>query len=312
MANHRIIVEDRQKSFTHRDSVPVVLSFDVEEHHSIEAAAGLQVGADLARQYHDRMTATTEWILELLQERQVRATFFIVGLIAETNPRLIRSIHDAGHEVASHGWDHRRLHLMGPEAFREDLRKSRQALQQAAGVKVLGFRAPTFSLVRQTAWAVDVLAEEEFLYDSSIYPVYHDRYGVPDAPRGPFLVRGASVGNSRDSPGDTPYWRREHSRGRWRILPADAFSGHELGSFVLRREPACTATMLYFHPWEFDPEQPPLPLSPLNRFRTYTGISRTRGRLSRLLTGGSFLTAAELAGRLDEQRESLPHFQLSP
>jgi polysaccharide deacetylase family protein (PEP-CTERM system associated) len=171
-------------------SVPVVLSFDVEEHHRIEAAAGLEVDAALKGDYRQRMSRATRWILEQLAAQDIRATFFIVGQIGEQDPALVRSIHDAGHEVASHGWDHRRIHLMTPETFRDDVRKSRDALEQACGAAVFGYRAPTFSVVRRTAWALDVQAELGLLYDSSIYPVRHDRYGVPGAPRGPFLARG--------------------------------------------------------------------------------------------------------------------------
>ena len=163
---------------------PVVLSFDVEEHHRIEAAVGLEVDPVLRGEYRQRMNRVTEWILELLAERKILATFFIVGQIAGTNARLVRTIHEAGHEVASHGWDHRRINLLNPRGFKEDLRMSKEALEQASGAAVLGYRAPTFSLVRQTAWALDVLGEMGLLYDSSIYPVRHDRYGIPDAPRG--------------------------------------------------------------------------------------------------------------------------------
>ena len=183
------VAEDQPSSSTELESVPAVLSFDVEEHHTIEAAAGLEIGPDLTQHYHERMKVATEWLLELLHERQVRATFFVVGRIAEKNPRLVRSIHDAGHEVASHSWDHRRLHLLDPEAFRNDLRLSKEVLEEAIGERSSGIALPPSAVVRQTAWALDILAEMGFLYDSSIYPVHHDRYGVPDAPTEPFLAR---------------------------------------------------------------------------------------------------------------------------
>src|SRR5581483_8378867 len=119
---------------------------------------------------------------------------YIVGEIARTHPALVRAIHEAGHEIGSHSWDHRRVHRFTPDSFREDLLRSKDALEQAAGVSVSGFRAPTFSVVRETGWAVDILAECGFEYDSSIFPVRHDRYGIPDAPRMPFLA----VGNERE------------------------------------------------------------------------------------------------------------------
>ena len=125
---------------------PVVLSFDVEEHHRIEAAVGLEVDPGLRGEYRQRMNRVTEWILKLLAERKILATFFIVGQIAETNARLVRTIHEAGHEVASHGWDHRRINLLNPQSFKEDLRMSKEALEQASGAAVLGYRA------RPSAW----------------------------------------------------------------------------------------------------------------------------------------------------------------
>ena len=168
----------------------VILSFDVEEHDRIEAAAGLAFDPARRDHYRSRVAPTTRWLLEQLDRHGIHATFFVVGQLARDEPALVRAIHDAGHEVASHGWDHRRVLSMNPESFREDLRRSRDALEQITGAAVVGYRAPTFSVVRLTAWAIDVLAEEGFLYDSSIYPVRHDRYGVPHAPRTPFLARG--------------------------------------------------------------------------------------------------------------------------
>src|SRR5262249_41813180 len=160
-------------------------SFDVEEHYRIEAAYGLTVGPEMQAHCRDRLDVSTRWLLERLDRHGARATFFIVGQIAEHNPGLIRDIHRAGHEVGSHRSHHRRGPRFTPEPFRQDVRRSKDALEQLTGEAVLGYRAPTFSIVRETAWALDVLAEEGFRYDSSIYPVRHDRYGVPKAPRTP-------------------------------------------------------------------------------------------------------------------------------
>lgn len=312
MVKGSLIIEEDQPPLPQPGPAPAVLSFDVEEHHWIEAAAGLKVDSDLSGKYHDRMSAATEWIIDLLRERQVRATFFVVGLIAEKNPRLIRSLHDAGHEVASHSWDHRRLHLLDPRAFRADVQRSKQALEQAAGAEVVGYRAPTFSVVRQTAWAIDVLADLGFLYDSSIYPVYHDRYGVPDAPKGPFVVRGKEHEILEIPPATMPLGRVAipvGGGGYFRLLPASLM---KLALGVSRRRAPGCATMLYFHPWEFDAKQPRLPLKGLSRFRTYVGICRSRGRLRRLLSWYHFTRAVDLARNLDRSREELPRFRLSP
>ena len=168
-----------------KSSSAVVLSFDVEEHHRIEAAVGLKSVDHLKTEYAQRMETTTRRLLDQLANAGVKATFYIVGQIAETHPKLVRDISEAGHEVGTHGWDHQRVHRFTPESFRNDIRQSKEALEQATGQPVSGYRAPTFSVMRQTAWAVDVLAESGLLYDSSIFPVRHDRYGVPDAPRVP-------------------------------------------------------------------------------------------------------------------------------
>jgi polysaccharide deacetylase family protein (PEP-CTERM system associated) len=293
------------------DPLPAVLSFDVEEHDRIEAACGLEVAPVLKGEYRQRMSRATGWILEQLAARDIRATFFIVGQIGADDPALVRSIQRAGHEVASHGWDHRRIHVMTPESFREDVRISRDALEQACGATVVGYRAPTFSLVRQTAWALDVLAELGLLYDSSIYPVRHDRYGIPEAPRGPFLARGGQhevleippatvrVGGVNVPVGGGGYFR---------LLPLPLM---KLALARSRRDPQSGATVLYFHPWEFDPDQPRLPLKPLNRFRTYVGIGRSRARLCRLMADYPFIRAVDLARRLEHRRAELPRFRVS-
>jgi len=292
--------------------VPVVLSFDVEEHFRIEAAAGIATDARAADVYAGRMRESTLWILDLLAGRQILATFFFLGKIAEQHPDLVRRVHDAGHEVGSHGWDHRRLVAMTPDEFREDLRMSMDALQQATGAAVLGYRAPTFSLVRRTAWAIDVLVESGIAYDSSIYPVRHDRYGIPDAPRDPFLAQGPGLEILEIPPASCEVAGVNlpvGGGGYFRLLP------YRLMGFALRRsrrDPRCRATMLYFHPWEFDPQQPRLPLRGLNRFRTYVGVGRTRARLTRLTEAFTFQRAIDVARALMERRDSLPRFRPQP
>src|SRR5262245_46225964 len=168
----------------------VILSFDVEEHHRIEAAVGIDIDPASKADHDGRVEPATRGLLDQLGRASIQATFFIVGEYAESHPGLVRAIHRAGHEVASHGWDHRRVLAMTPAAFRQDVRQGKDALEQIIGDAVVGYRAPTFSIVRQTTWALDVLAELGFEYDSSIYPVRHDRYGVPAAPRQPFLAHG--------------------------------------------------------------------------------------------------------------------------
>jgi len=276
----------------------VILSFDVEEHDRIEAAYGLTVSPGLKAHYRDRLDYSTRGLLDFLAERDIKATFFVVGQIAHHNPGLARAISDAGHEVASHSWDHQRIHRHTPASFREDLQQSKEALEQATGQPVVGFRAPTFSLMRETAWALDFLAESGLLYDSSIYPVRHDRYGVPDAPRTPFWARG----NEHELLELPPLtWRvlgmnlPVGGGGYFRLLPLWMM---RCGIRQSQQDGEGSAAMLYFHPWEFDPDQERLPLKSISRFRTYVGIQRSRKRLSRLVAGLRFGRACDVAREL--------------
>lgn len=286
----------------------VILSFDVEEHFRIEAASGLDVDPTLRAYYAGRVAPVTRWLLELLDRRGIKATFFIVGELARDQPDLVREIHRAGHEVASHGWDHRRILEMTPEAFRDDLRRSKDVLEQITGTSVLGYRAPTFSIVRQTAWAIDVLAEEGLLYDSSIYPVRHDRYGVPGAPRGPFFARG-SLGEILELP--PAMLRIINTRipagggGYFRFFPL-AVMGRAIEQTC--RECRPPVAMLYFHPWEFDPDQRQLPLQRMRTFRTYVGVRRSQDRLDRLMSRYCFARAKDVASQIMPRQSELPRY----
>src|SRR5262245_36906590 len=292
-------------------SESVVLSFDVEEHHKIEAAAGLDCPPDRAAHYADRMESATRWLLEALGSRGLRATFFVVGEIARDRPALVRAMAEAGHEVASHSWDHRSVRRLTPESFRADVAQSIDALEQASGTKVVGYRAPTFSVVRPTAWAIDVLAELGLRYDSSVYPVRHDRYGVPEAPRGPFVIRGFE----RELLELPPVTLRALGRnlpvgggGYFRLFPTAVL---EMGVRQLGRLPGAHAPTLYFHPWEFDPDQPRLPMGRLSRWRTYVGTRTSRPRLERLLGRHRFCRAVDAVEELERRRDELPGFALA-
>ncbi len=317
------------------DDLSIILSFDVEEHYRIEAAAGLRIDDGLKAHYRERLDVSTRWLLDHLAARGIRATFFIVGKIARHNPDLVRAIHRAGHEIASHSWDHQRVHHFTPATFREDVLKSKDALQQLTGEPVVGFRAPTFSIVRQTAWALDVLSELEFAYDSSIFPVWHDRYGVPRAPRVPFLARGREHSILEFPPAT---WRLLGTNlpvgggGYFRLLPLFILShalrqltrqgrearvqGRATGEphrngprtdngqdCVFTRPPLASGSsvaMLYFHPWELDQDQARLPMTRLNGFRTYVGLRKTQEKLSQLLSRHRFVCARDVAAGIGQ------------
>jgi polysaccharide deacetylase family protein (PEP-CTERM system associated) len=291
-----------------------ILSFDVEEHHRIEAASALSCPAHRKVQYASRAVATTRRLSDLLAESNTKATFFIVGELAEQNPEMVRELHQAGHEIASHGWDHQPVYRLTREAFRRDITKCKDVLEQITGERVKGYRAPTFSVMKKTAWAIDELIDAGYQYDSSVFPVHHDRYGVPDAPVSPFRCYGASGQQSiLEIPpltlqlglGNLPIG----GGGYFRLMPLLLL---KLGIWTNRgNDPA--VSMLYFHPWEFDAGQPKLDLRGVSRWRTYVGIERAEARLRRITrftSITSFHRACDIADSIDAQ--PLPVFHLRP
>lgn len=294
------------------DSPPVVLSFDVEEHYRIEAAHGLAVPPAVVAEHARRMERTTRLLLERLDRAGARATFFVLGEIALSHPGLVRAIAAGGHELASHSHRHRQVHRLSRAEFREDLLASKRALEAvgAAGrVEVVGYRAPTFSLTAETHWAVDELAAAGFRYDSSVFPVRHDRYGSPAAPRGPFRIAGVARELLELPPATLRLGGMNvptAGGGYFRLFPLWVLHA---GVDQLAR--AGLPAMLYFHPWEFDPGHPRLPLGRKAAARTYVGVGRTLGRLDRLLDryAGRFRTAREVSGMV--RAGELPTFTLA-
>jgi len=283
----------------------IVLSFDIEEHHRIEAAHAANCSAELKADYAARMERVTYGLLDRLAAADAKATFYIVGRIAESHPKLVRAIAAAGHEVGSHSHAHQRIHRLTPQSFRDDLIASKDALEQVIGEAIHGFRAPTFSVTRETAWAIDVLAEVGFRYDSSIFPVRHDRYGVVDAPRSPFIVEGHERSMLELPPATLRLFGQNlpvAGGGYFRLFPPFLMRAG------IRQLPSA---MLYFHPWEFDADQPKLPLKKLSRWRTYVGIHKTTRRLDDLMKRFTFCRAIDLVQRLELRRDELPRFGLA-
>lgn len=167
------------------------LSIDVEDYFQVSAFERY-VERSQWDSYPLRVVENTGRVIDLLEEFGVKATFFILGWVAQRCPDLVRRIRDAGHEIACHGYGHELVYRIGPERFREDIRRSKAILEELSGVQVRGYRAPSYSITAKSLWALDILVEEGFSYDSSIFPVYHDVYGIPDAPRFPHLIRRQS------------------------------------------------------------------------------------------------------------------------
>jgi polysaccharide deacetylase family protein (PEP-CTERM system associated) len=256
-----------------------ILTIDVEDWYHL-----LVDEFDRWDSYTPRVEESTRRILEILGERSVRATWFVLGYVAERFPGLVREIHREGHEVATHGYSHQFLHRQTPEVFRQELLRSADAIAQATGARVEGHRASSFTVDERTAWALDILEAEGFAYDSSISPVKTSFYGWPDAPRFPYRVPGK---NLVEFPASTASFlgRRVPVAGGFslRLFPY-AFTRRAIRGFERAGHPA----IVYVHPWELDPDQPRLRLSPTWRFLRYHGISSMERNLRRLLADFSF------------------------
>ncbi len=269
-----------------------MLSFDVEEYFHAEAVrrGGLDPAAWPGQPR--RLAGPVERILAQLAEHRLRATFFILGWVARDQPQVVRAIADAGHEVASHGMSHRMVDTLDRDGFAAELRDSRALLEDLAGRPVRGYRAPTFSVTRRTAWALDALAEAGYAYDSSIFPIRHDRYGVPDAPRWPHRARGPGGGEIVELPPLTLRCMGTNlpaaGGGYLRLFPVWLI-GQALAAAQRQGQPG----MVYLHPWEFDPDQPVMPMGRLSRFRHRVNLGRTGEKLERLLGRFSFGPASD-------------------
>jgi polysaccharide deacetylase family protein (PEP-CTERM system associated) len=259
------------------------LSVDVEDYFHVAAFDDIVPRRDWDG-FEPRVEQNCRWLLEFLQERDLRATFFVLGWVGERRPELVREIHRAGHEVASHGYDHRRVTTQTPQEFRADVARAKKILEDAIGVEVIGYRAPTYSIVRETLWALDVILEEGYRYDSSIFPIHHDLYGIPDSRRFPWVVR---------EQGDARLWEFPISTGRMFGLNFPFIGGGYTRilpwwfvRWSMRRLNAgeCQPAMVYIHPWEIDPGQPRLEAARmLSRVRHYHNLGQTRERLRRLV-----------------------------
>ena len=262
------------------------MTIDVEDYFHVSVFDGV-VPRHQWDGLESRVCANTERILEILDERDVRATFFILGWVAERFPDLVRRIAWAGHEIASHGYAHRLVYDQTPTAFREDVRRAKALLEATAGVPVMGFRAPSYSITARSLWALDILIEEGYTYDTSIFPIHHDRYGIPLSARHPYWIH-RDAGSILEIPGSTLRWNGMNlpigGGGYFRLLP---YAWTRWGISQLHRQEQRPA-VFYLHPWEIDPDQPRLHTSTLGRMRHYGRLNRTAGRLRRLLSEFSF------------------------
>ena len=256
------------------------LTVDVEEYFQV-AAFERTIPRSSWQSSESRVEYSCGRVLDLFAAARTKGTFFVLGWIAEQHPGLVKRIAAEGHEVASHGYDHTRLHQFAPEQLRADVVRTKQILEDLTGQAVRGYRAPSYSINGHNLWALDVLAETGHVYSSSIYPINHDLYGMPEAPRFPFRLRPDAI---LEIPVTTVRFAGRNypcgGGGYFRLMPYGLFRG------MLRRvnEQDRQPGLFYFHPWEVDPDQPRVTGAPLkSRFRHYVNLDSMHARLERLL-----------------------------
>jgi polysaccharide deacetylase family protein (PEP-CTERM system associated) len=266
------------------------LTVDVEEHFQV-AAFERTIPRDDWDATESRVEPNTNRVLDLFAAHGCKGTFFVLGWVAERHPALVRRIVADGHELASHGYEHTRIHQFTPEQFRNDVVRTKQILEDVGGVQVRGYRAPSYSINAKNLWALEVLREAGHVYSSSIYPIRHDLYGMPDAPRFPFRLKTDGI---LEIPVTTVRLGNRNlpcgGGGYFRLLPYVAYR------WMLRRVNVTDGQpgLFYFHPWEIDPGQPRVSKAPLrSRFRHYLNLDSMQARLDRLLTDFTW-------GRMDE------------
>lgn len=252
-----------------------------------------------------RVERNCQQILALFDEAGVKGTFFTLGWIAERYPAMMRQIAGAGHEIASHGWDHARVFTLGPDAFAADIERARKVLEDTTGQRVTGYRAPSFSIDARTPWAHEVLAEQGYVYSSSVAPIVHDHYGWREAPRFAFRpVAGADLIEIPVTTAEVAGRRMAAGGGGFfRLLP------YAVSRWAIRQvnERDCRPAVFYFHPWEIDPDQPRPPVAPFkSKLRHYTNLDVMAAKLARLVRefrwGRMDEVAASEAARIPESR----------
>ena len=269
---------------------------DVEDYFQVEGFAGT-IDRGSWEGFRTRVGASTATLLELLARRNVRATFFVLGWVARKHPEIVRRIAAAGHEIASHGMSHRLIYSQTPEEFQRETHDAKALLEDLAQRPVEGYRAATYSITRRSLWALDILCEEGFRYDSSIFPMRHDRYGIPDAEPKPHVLTTPGGGRLVEFPISV---LRYHGAkvpvaggGYFRLFP------YGFTRWALRRlNQEQQEFVFYVHPWEVDPEQPRVKnASAFSRFRHYLNLDRCAERLGRLLEDFEFDTMRSVLER---------------
>ncbi len=265
------------------------MTIDVEDYFHVQAFAHTIDRAKWSSMEY-RAEANTHAFLNFFDKHSIRATFFVLGWVAKKSPTLIREIQAAGHEIACHGMSHRLVYEQTPEVFRQETFESKALLEDITGTKVAGYRAATYSITQKSLWALDVLAEAGFEYDSSVFPIRHDNYGIPDAPTAPCVMKTPAGHSLVEFPLSTASFFGMRlpvaGGGYFRIFP---YAVSRAGLKQINTQ-AGIPFVFYLHPWEADPEQPTINAGWRSRLRHYTNLSQTLPRLERLVSEFRFGT----------------------
>ncbi len=273
------------------DPITNAFTVDVEDYYQVEAFKRY-INRGQWDDFASHVEANTDRILGLLDEKSVKATFFVLGCVAEKHPLIVKKIVGCGHEIASHGYSHDLIYQQTPELFREETLRSKSILEDQAQTRVTGYRAATYSITRQSLWALDILVEAGFTYDSSIFPIHHDRYGIPDINPLPHLLKTPGGQEIIEFPITTLSTRLVNlpiaGGGYFRLFP------YRFSSWALRQlNQADTEFVFYVHPWEIDTGQPVIDEAGfMTRFRHYNGIDKCHRKLQKLLGDFQFSTVA--------------------
>jgi polysaccharide deacetylase family protein (PEP-CTERM system associated) len=293
------------------DPAPVVnaMTIDVEDYFHVSVFDGV-VPRHHWEGFESRVCANTDRLLQLFDAYEVKGTFFVLGWVAERHPDLVRRIVVQGHELASHGYGHRLVYDQTPKAFREDVRRAKGVLEDASGSPVLGYRAPSYSVTPKSLWALDILIEEGYRYDTSIFPIRHDRYGIPLSPRHAYRLERPG-GSIVEAPASTTRLGSMNlpiaGGGYFRILP---YEWTRWGIGRVNRLEGMPA-IFYLHPWEIYPDQPRLKTGLLSRFRHYRNLAQTEARLRQSLIDFKFGSmSVVLRAALASSYESRPAWAL--
>lgn len=269
------------------------LTVDVEDYFHVSAFSK-HIERNEWDRYSCRVEANTHVLLEMFGQAGVRSTFFVLGWVAERYPALVRDIAAGGHEIACHGYSHELVYRQTPAVFRDESRRSKDILENIVQRQVRGYRAASYSIIAESTWALDTLAELGFEYDSSIFPVRHDRYGMPDARREPHVLKTPSGHSLVEFPLSTfqigSYRLPISGGGYFRLFPY-AFTRYALRQINAKEQ---LPFIFYLHPWEIDPQQPRIQASLLSRFRHYQNLDRCQERLVRLLRDFAFDTVEQV------------------